>query len=101
MVHSWKGYRAHAWLKDELAPVTGGCKTSFGGWSLTLIDALDTLWLFGMKAEFEKAVQAVQAVQAVADIDFNTATQLPINVFERTIRYPGGLLGAYDVSDGK
>jgi mannosyl-oligosaccharide alpha-1,2-mannosidase len=93
MLHSWRGYRTKAWMKDELAPVTGGHRTTFGGWAATLVDALDTLWLMGFKDEFE------EAVQAVAGIDFDTPAHLPINVFETTIRYLGGLLGAYEVSD--
>ncbi|EXJ84764.1 mannosyl-oligosaccharide alpha-1,2-mannosidase [Capronia epimyces CBS 606.96] len=95
MVHSWNGYRSKAWRMDELAPVTGGYRTTFGGWAATLVDALDTLWLMGLKEEFE------EAVEAVAGIDFDIPAQLPINVFETTIRYLGGLLGAYDASDGK
>ncbi|EXJ55330.1 hypothetical protein A1O7_08257 [Cladophialophora yegresii CBS 114405] len=95
MVHSWHGYRQKAWLHDELAPVTGGSRKTLGGWSVTLVDALDTLYLMGMTGEFD------EAVAAVADIDFTTATQLPINVFETTIRYLGGLIGAYDVSEGR
>lgn len=95
MQHSWNGYRAKAWMKDELAPVTGGHRTTLYGWAVTLVDALDTLWLMGMKDEFE------EAVQAVAGVDFDTPATLPINVFETTIRYLGGLLGAYDVSGGK
>jgi mannosyl-oligosaccharide alpha-1,2-mannosidase len=93
--HSWEGYREKAWKHDELAPATGGYRTTLGGWALTLVDSLDTLWLAGMKREFE------EAVQVVAEIDFSTTTQLPINVFEITIRHLGGLLGAYDVSKGK
>ncbi|KAK5060159.1 hypothetical protein LTR84_010043 [Exophiala bonariae] len=94
-LHSWHGYRKFAWLKDELAPVSGGSKTSFGGWAVTLIDSLDTLWLMGLKSEFE------EAVQALVDIDFEKPAHLPINVFETTIRYLGGLLGAYDLSNGE
>ncbi|KIX04445.1 uncharacterized protein Z518_05313 [Rhinocladiella mackenziei CBS 650.93] len=95
MFHSWNGYHNRAWLKDELAPVTGGYRTTLGGWSATLVDALDTLWLMGLKDEFE------DALQVVSGIDFDTPAHLPINVFETTIRYLGGLLGAYDVSNGK
>lgn len=94
-LHSWHGYRRFAWLKDEVLPISGGSKTTFGGWAVTLIDSLDTLWLMGLKVEFE------EAVQALASIDFEKPAHLPINVFETTIRYLGGLLGAYDVSDGK
>jgi mannosyl-oligosaccharide alpha-1,2-mannosidase len=95
MVHSWTGYRTRAWLKDELAPVSGNARSSFGSWGLTLIDSLDTLWLMGMKAEFE------EAVEQVANIDFTITKQRPLSVFETTIRYLGGLLSAFDVSGGR
>jgi mannosyl-oligosaccharide alpha-1,2-mannosidase len=94
-IHSWKGYKRHAWLKDEVAPVTGGYRSTFGGWGATLVDALDTLCIMGMTEEFE------EAVAAVSEIDFATVDELPINIFETTIRYLGGLLGAYDTSHGK
>ena len=89
--HSWQGYRDLAWLRDELAPVTGTYRQTFGGWGATLIDSLDTLWLMGMKEHFE------EAVEAIGQIDFSTTEFLPINVFETTIRCLGGLLGAYDI----
>ena len=93
--HSWSGYKKYAWLKDELAPASAGYRTTFSGWAATLIDSLDTLWLMGMKKEFEEAVAAIES------IDFNSPSGLPINVFETTIRYLGGLLGAYEVSDSQ
>jgi mannosyl-oligosaccharide alpha-1,2-mannosidase len=94
-IHSWNAYKKYAWLKDEVAPASGGYRTRFNGWAATLIDSLDTLWLMGLKTEFEEAVAAVEG------IDFDTPDGLPINVFETTIRYLGGLLGAYDVSHGQ
>ena len=93
--HSWAGYKEFAWLKDELKPVSGQHHQSFGGWAATLVDSLDTLWMMGLKADFEKAVNATQ------EIDFSTTTQTQLSVFETTIRYLGGFLGAYDISDGK
>jgi mannosyl-oligosaccharide alpha-1,2-mannosidase len=93
--HSWHGYKTRAWLKDELAPASGGFRTTFSGFGATLIDSLDTLWIMGMVNEFEQAVEAIKA------IDFDTPDGLPMNVFETTIRYLGGLLGAYDVSSGQ
>ncbi len=94
-VHSWEGYKAHAWLRDEVVPVAGGFKDTFGGWAATLVDALDTLWIMGLKEEFELAVKAVH------DIDFTTTDSDVINVFETTIRYMGGFLAAYDISGAK
>ena len=92
--HAWQGYKKHAWKKDELSPIDGGAADSFGGWGATLVDSLDTLWIMGMKEEFEEAVIAAM------DIDFNTSNQEMISVFETTIRYLGGFLGAYDLTEG-
>ncbi len=94
-VHSWSGYKKYAWLRDEVVPVTEGYRDTFGGWAATLVDALDTLWIMGMKDDF------VIAVSAVEDIDFTTTETDKINVFETTIRYLGGFLAAYDISGQK
>ena len=92
--HSWAGYKAHAWMKDELSPLDGGNMQAFGGWAATLVDSLDTLWIMGMKEEFDEAVDAAK------DIDFNSTSETMLNIFEITIRYLGGLLGAYDLTGG-
>lgn len=94
-LHSWRGYKQQAWLQDEVAPVTGGYKNGFGQRAATLVDALDTLFIMGLEDEFE------QAVHAVKKIDFTTAAVQRLNVFETTIRYLGGLLSAYDLSEKK
>ena len=94
-LHSWKGYKAHAWLRDEVTPLTGESKDPFGGWAATLVDSLDTLWIMGMKDEFE------EAVRACAEIDFTTTGATSVNVFETTIRYLGGFLAAYELSGMK
>lgn len=94
-VHSWEGYKKHAWLRDEVAPLTGTFKDTFGGWAATLVDSLDTLWILGLKDEFEIAVLACQ------QIDFTTTNQKDINIFETVIRYLGGFLAAYDISGQK
>ncbi|PQE06283.1 class I alpha-mannosidase protein [Rutstroemia sp. NJR-2017a BBW] len=93
--HAWAGYVNHAWLKDELQPISGESMNPFGGWAATLVDSLDTLWIMGMHNEFKIAVQAIQK------IDFSTCALDLLNVFETTIRYLGGFLSAYDLSEGK
>ncbi|KAF7536971.1 hypothetical protein G7054_g4086 [Neopestalotiopsis clavispora] len=95
MQRAWSGYRQNAWMHDELSPVSLKFRDPFCGWAATLVDALDTLWIMGMKEEF------AEAVEAVGKIDFTTTPRTEIPVFETTIRYLGGLLGAYDVSGGK
>lgn len=38
--HAWNGYRAKAWLSDEVRPLSGGKSDPFGGWAMTLVDSL-------------------------------------------------------------
>ncbi|KAI4922131.1 hypothetical protein J4E90_000559 [Alternaria incomplexa] len=92
---SWEGYKANAWLHDELRPQSGTFRDPFAHWGATLVDALDTLWIMGLKDEFEEAVKAVDK------IDFTTTPRADIPLFETTIRYLGGLLAAYDLSEKK
>lgn len=90
---AWNSYRRHAWLRDELTPVSGKKKDTFGAWGATLIDSLDTLWIMGMWEEFALAVDAVHR-----HISFEATPAREINVFETTIRFLGGLISAYDLS---
>lgn len=92
---SWTGYRKFAWEHDELRPQSGTFRDPFAGWRATLVDALDTLWIMGLKDEFEEAVKAVEK------LDFTTTPRADIPLFETTIRYLGGLLAAYDISGKK
>ncbi|EAA29739.2 glycoside hydrolase family 47 protein [Neurospora crassa] len=94
-IKNWKSYRERAWKKDALLPISGGYKDQFSGWAATLVDALDTLWIMGLRSEFD------EAVAAVAEIDFGVVQEGSgnrVNTFETNIRYLGGLLGAYDLS---
>jgi len=92
--HSWSGYKQHAWLHDEVSPLSAGYKDPFGGWGATLIDSLDTLWIMGLHSDFE------DAVTALSSIDFRTSSLDVLNIFETTIRYLGGLLSAHDLTNG-
>ena len=93
--HAWDGYVNEAWLRDEVAPLSGGYKDTFGGWAATLVDSLDSLWIMDMKEDFEVAVQAL------AEIDFTSTNSSVLNIFETNIRYLGGFLSAYDLSGAK
>ncbi|KAL7948423.1 glycoside hydrolase family 47 protein [Trichoderma barbatum] len=91
-LRAWQGYKKFAWKQDALLPISGGGREQFSGWAATLVDSLDTLWIMGLREEFD------EAVAAVADIDFGSSTSNRINIFETNIRYLGGLLAAYDLS---
>lgn len=92
-VKSWEAYKTYAWTKDELMPLSGKGKQSLSGWSAQLIDALDTLWIMDLKDDFRRAVKEV------AVIDWSKTTDMSVNLFEVTIRYLGGLLSAYELSE--
>ncbi|KIV88332.1 hypothetical protein PV10_08024 [Exophiala mesophila] len=92
LIKAWQSYRIHAWMYDELSPISGQPRTSFGGWAATLVDTLDTLWIMDLKDEFKEAAAAAVHIQ------FSTSTESTVNMFETNIRYLGGFLAAYDLS---
>ncbi|CAK0772077.1 hypothetical protein CVIRNUC_003926 [Coccomyxa viridis] len=89
--HSWKGYSDYAWGMDELTPLTKAGKNSFGGLGATMVDSLDTLWLMGLKEEFQRARDWV-----VHELSFNRFYDA--SVFETIIRILGGMLTAHELS---
>ncbi|KAK1792225.1 hypothetical protein P4O66_012184 [Electrophorus voltai] len=88
--HAWKGYKEFAWGHDELKPVSKSY-TEWFGLGLTLIDALDTMWILGLKKEFEEAREWV-----AKELTFNK--NVDVNLFESTIRILGGLLSTYHLT---
>lgn len=45
--HAWKGYKQFAWGHDHLKPISEGYHDWFG-LGLTIIDALDTIYIMGL-----------------------------------------------------
>uniref|UniRef100_A0A8B9KBW0 alpha-1,2-Mannosidase n=1 Tax=Astyanax mexicanus TaxID=7994 RepID=A0A8B9KBW0_ASTMX len=88
--HAWKGYKDFAWGHDELKPVSKSHSEWFG-LGLTLIDALDTMWILGLKEEFQEAREWVDK-----ELSFNK--NVDVNLFESTIRILGGLLSTYHLT---
>ncbi|KAL0916662.1 hypothetical protein M5K25_014190 [Dendrobium thyrsiflorum] len=91
MLHAWNSYEKYAWGQDELQPQSKNGVNSFGGLGATILDSLDTLYIMGLKDQFEKAREWV-----ANSLDFNKNYEA--SVFETTIRVVGGLLSAYDLS---
>ena len=91
MQWAWSHYRAHAFGLDQIRPISGGAdrfplKTQHVG--LTLIEAMDTLWVMGLDAEFADALAWTRT-----HLDF--AIDGEVSVFETSIRIVGGLLSAH------
>lgn len=89
---SWNQYKKFAWGRDEIKPVSQEAFDPFAGWAATLVDALDTLLIMGLKDEFKEAIKVLEK------ISFATTFRKDIPLFETVIRYLGGLLAAYDLS---
>ncbi len=94
MAWSWDWYRKLAWGKDEIKPVSGGADTfplKGHHLGLSLVEALDTLWVMGLDAEFQEGVAWVKS-------DFDVDVDGDVSVFETSIRLVGGLLSAHHAS---
>uniref|UniRef100_A0A672RGT7 alpha-1,2-Mannosidase n=3 Tax=Sinocyclocheilus TaxID=75365 RepID=A0A672RGT7_SINGR len=89
--HAYNSYLENAYPYDELRPLTCDGQDTWGSFSLTLIDALDTLLILGNHTEFQRVATLLQDTVDF-DIDVNAS------VFETNIRVVGGLLSAHLLS---
>lgn len=90
---AYHGYERYAFPHDELAPLSNASTNSFNRWGVTAVDSLDTMLLMGLKDEYERTLPLIM----------NSNFSLPVNTavpfFETVIRYLGGLLSAYALSN--
>jgi ER degradation enhancer, mannosidase alpha-like 2 len=90
--HAWNGYRKYASGFDALKPISKKGHNWYGvSFMMTPLDAFDTFFLLGLKAE---ADQAKEMVVTMLNFDVNQEVQL----FEINIRLLGGLLSSYELS---
>jgi mannosyl-oligosaccharide alpha-1,2-mannosidase len=90
---AWGQYREHAWGKDQIKPISGEFESfplKNHHLGLSLIEALDTLWVMGLDDEFDEGVDWVKR-----NLDFDVDGE--VSVFETSIRLVGGLLSAWHV----
>lgn len=80
--HAYNGYLNYAYPLDELQPLTCRGVDTWGSYSLTLIDALDTLIVLGNHSEFRRVVNVLSDKSFDSDIN--------VSVFETNIRVVGG-----------
>mmetsp|Transcript_24831 Transcript_24831/g.59085 ORF Transcript_24831/g.59085 Transcript_24831/m.59085 type:complete len:543 (+) Transcript_24831:178-1806(+) len=87
--HSYDSYMAHAFPKDELAPIScsGHDTHNCRGCLLTFYDALDTLAVLGNRTEFQRVVNWL-ANHGAASFD----REVTVSVFETNIRVLGSLI---------
>lgn len=90
-LHAWEGYKKAAWGYDEVRPVSGGRNDFFASghtFGLSIVEALDTLWLMELDDEVQLAADWIEA-------HFDPAVDAAVQVFEMVIRLVGGLLSGY------
>jgi mannosyl-oligosaccharide alpha-1,2-mannosidase len=91
---AWAQYRDHAWGKDEIRPLSGGFESfplKSHHLGLTIVEALDTLWVMGLDAEFHDGIEWIKR-----NLDFDVDGE--VSVFETAIRLVGGLLSGWYAS---
>jgi len=87
MEHAWGNYRKYAWGLDELQPLAKSGKNWLGS-AATIVDSLDTLFIMGLRKEFDEARDWIKD-------NMNFGKSGYVSFFETTIRALGGLLSAY------
>ncbi|MDB5737885.1 MAG: Mannosyl-oligosaccharide 1,2-alpha-mannosidase [Sphingomonas bacterium] len=95
MAWAWGQYRERAFGKDQICPISGGYESfplKDRHLGLSLIEALDTLWVMGLDTAFAEGVAWVKS-----DLSFDVDGE--VSVFETSIRLVGGLLSAHHACD--
>ena len=92
MAWAWAGYKERCFGADQIRPVSGGSEAFFfpkgPPMGLSIVEALDTLYLMGLDREVEDGVRWI-AENLHFDIDGE------VQVFETGIRMVGGLLSGW------
>lgn len=89
--HVWRNYRKRAWGLDEIRPVSGAEGRRWGNMGLMILDSLSTMWVMGLKEEFDEAEKWVETSLSFENSGF-------VSFFETTIRALGGLCSAHALS---
>ncbi len=90
-LHVWNGYKRFAWGYDELRPLSGSGSNFFipsHSFGLSIIEALDTLYVMELDDELEACVTWLRS-HVDFDVDGN------VQMFEAVIRMVAGLLSGY------
>lgn len=90
-LRAWRGYKRYAFGHDRLKPLSETADEFFlegESLGLTIVEALDTLYLMGLDDELDLAVDWIEETLT---FDYDQEIQ----VFEANIRLVGGLLSGY------
>ncbi|KNZ74573.1 Mannosyl-oligosaccharide alpha-1,2-mannosidase isoform B [Termitomyces sp. J132] len=94
-MHAYHGYERYAAPHDQLLPLSNNHSDIFNGWAVTIFDSLDTMLIMDLKNEYARAVDMIKKIEfSLPDGEFAP-------YFETIIRYLGGLLSAYALSNNQ
>jgi len=94
-LHAWNGYKKYAWRHDDLKPLSKTHKDWYAeSLLMTPVDALDTMYLIGMKKEADATRKYI-----TKNLSFDK--NIDVQNFEITIRLLGGLLSSYQITGDK
>ena len=92
MAWAWRNYVERAFGHDQIKPVSGTAEEFLlpngPGLGLSIVEALDTLYVMGLDAELEEGVRWIEN-----NLHFDIDGEL--QVFETNIRMVGGLLAGW------
>jgi mannosyl-oligosaccharide alpha-1,2-mannosidase len=95
----WRNYEKYAWGENELKPLTRvghsagifGASTKLGA---TIVDGLDTMYLMGYEEEYQRGREWILK-------NLNLKVDAEFSAFEINIRFIGGLLSIYTLTEDK
>jgi mannosyl-oligosaccharide alpha-1,2-mannosidase len=95
----WKNYEKYAWGENELRPISKaghsagifGAQTKLGA---TIVDGLDTMYLMGFIDEYQRGRDWI-----IKKLNINLDAEY--SAFEINIRFIGGLLSIYTLTEDK
>lgn len=97
---AWSHVQRAGEISPEVNPATGDpVSDNWGGAPVTLLDALDTLWVMELPNAFGRALTSLKSLLMREETDAGRAVwKGNANLFETTIRQLGGLLSVYHLS---
>lgn len=98
-MHAWNSYKKYAWGQNELRPLSksGHGPGIFGAASnlgASIVDAIDTLFIMGYDEEVATAKKWIKE-------NFNFKQNTQMSAFEVNIRFVGGFLSMYSLTNDK
>lgn len=97
---AWNGYYTYAYPHDDYIPSNNSFSDSRNGWGVLMFDALDTAIIMEQDDIVDIILDFVPTVDFTKNNAFGKYDAQSTSLFETTIRYLGGMMGAYDLLKG-